>query len=110
MQNLSFILFALAAILKAFMDTIVFREGQGVDKSIFPTRWSPFVSFNTVKLIFGYFRPDAYHIAMYIFEFLIVGAIMTYEVVFGIWDAAIFLAVWGFFFELPWRFFKKQNS
>lgn len=110
MQYLSFILFALAAALKGFMDTIVFREGQGVDKSILPTRWSPFVSYGTVKMLFGYFRPDAYHIAMYIFQFLIVGTIITYKQLFGYWDALIFLFIWGLFFETTWRLLYKHKN
>lgn len=106
MQYLSFILFALMATTKAFIDTIVFRSG----KSIFPEDWSPFKTYSTTKLILGYYRPDPYHNAMYVLIFASVGSIMTYQSLFDYWDALIFLAIWGIFFEVPWRLFYKPNK
>lgn len=105
MQYLSFILFALAATTKAFIDTIVFRSG----KSVFPESWSPFKTYSTTKLILGYYRPDPYHNAMYLLQFLLVGSILTYKPLFGYYDAALFLFIWGIFFEVPWRLFYKPN-
>jgi hypothetical protein len=103
MQYLSFILFALAATTKAFIDTIVFRSG----KSVFPESWSPFISYSKTPLFLGLIRLDAYHIAMYLFQFLIVGAILSYQPLLGYYDAALFLFIWGVFFEVPWRLFKR---
>lgn len=100
---MSFILLAIAAIIKAFLDTLVFRSG----KSIFPERWSPFKTYYTVPLTFGLIRLDAYHIAMYFFQFAIIGAIYLYHSVMGYVDIFIFLIIWGLFFELAWRYFHK---
>jgi hypothetical protein len=103
MQYISFILFALQATTKAFIDTIVFRSGQ----SIFPATWSPFQTYSTTRLFLGLVRLDPYHIAMYIFIALIMGSVMTYHPLFGLWDIALFSVIWGIFFEVPWRLFKK---
>jgi hypothetical protein len=102
---MSFILLAIAAIIKAFLDTIVFRS----DKSIFPESWSPFKTYTSVPLTFGLIRLDAYHIAMYFFQFAIIGAIYLYKNIMGYADIFIFLIIWGLFFELSWRFFYKPK-
>ena len=102
---MSFILLALAAVIKAFLDTIVFRSG----KSIFPESWSPFKTYTTVPLTFGLIRLDAYHIAMYFFQFAIIGAIYLYKPILSYADIFIFLIIWGLFFELAWRFFYKPK-
>ena len=102
---MSFILLAIAAIIKAFLDTLVFRSGQ----SIFPESWSPFKTYFTVPLTLGLIRLDAYHIGMYFFQFSIIGAIYLYKPVMSYVDIFMFLIVWGLFFELSWRFFHKPK-
>ena len=102
---MSFFLLAIAAIIKAFLDTIVFRS----DKSKFPESWSPFKTYTTVPLTLGLIRLDAYHIGMYLFEFSIIGAIYFYKNFYGVIDIFLFLTVWGLFFELSWRFFYKPK-
>jgi len=102
---MSFVLLAIAAIIKAFLDTIVFRSG----KSIFPESWSPFKTYTSVPLTLGLIRLDAYHIGMYFFEFAIVGAIYLYKPILSYADIFIFLIIWGLFFEISWRIFYKPK-
>ena len=100
---ISFIFFSLIALTKAFIDTIVFRSG----KSIFPAAWSPFTTYSTTSLFLGLYRLDPFHIAGFAMIAFIIGAIKTYVPVFGFLDIAVFLFLWGIFFEIPWRLFKK---
>jgi hypothetical protein len=103
---LSFILFSLVALSDSFLDTLVFRSG----KSIFPTKWSPFTTYNTIPLTFGLVRLDPFHIVKYILVFSAVGVAISCKIngfTYGYWDIAIYLLLWGVFFEGSWRLFYK---
>jgi hypothetical protein len=100
---ISFIFFASIALIKAFLDTIVFRSG----KSIFPASWDPRLTYSTTPLTIGLVRLDPYHIGMYFLQFSIIGAMVTYHPIMGYVDIFILLIIWGLFFELPWRIFHK---
>ena len=101
---LSFIFFALVALTDSFIDTLVFRSG----KSIFPPSWNPTTTYQTVGLTFGLIRLDPFHIAKYLLQFFAVASILTYKSLFGAWDIALFLFIWGVFFEGSWRLFYKK--
>ena len=110
MQYIPFILFALIATTKAFLDTIVFRSGDG--RSIFPKEYSPFISYNTTPLTLGLIRLDPYHKAVYLLIALIIGFAKTYQMygpVFGYWDLAALCLIWGIFYEVPWRLFYRPK-
>lgn len=102
---MSFIFFALVALTDAFIDTLVFRSG----KSIFPTRWNPTTTYSTVPLTLGLYRLDPFHIAKFLLQIFIVGAIITYKPLYGYYDILIFLFIWGVFFEGSWRLFYKPK-
>ena len=109
MEVISFILFALLAIIKAFLDTLIFRSG----KSIFPESWNPFNSYSTTKLTLGLIRLDAYHITMYLFQFVAIGfgySCYKFGIPYGYWSIALFLIIWGIFFEISWRLFYKKPT
>ena len=103
---LSFILFSLVALSDSFLDTLVFRSG----KSIFPAKWSPFTTYSIIPLTFGLVRLDAFHIAKYVLIFLVIGfglSCYIHGLTYGYWDIAIYLLLWGIFFEGSWRLFYK---
>ena len=102
---ISFIFFALVALIDSFIDTLVFRSG----KSIFPESWSPFKTYSTVPLTFGLIRLDTFHITKYVLQLCIILAIITHKSVFGIFDIAIFFIIWGVFFEGSWRLFYRPK-
>jgi hypothetical protein len=101
---IAFIFFSLIATTKAFIDTLIFRSG----KSIFPTRWSPFETYNRIPLFLGLYRLDPFHIAVFVLIANIITFGRTYHVMYGSWDIAILLILWGIFFEVPWRLFYKK--
>ena len=103
---LSFILFALIALNSSFIDTLLFRSG----KSILPESWSPFKTYSTIPLTFGIWRFDPFHIAKFIWIFLTIGFGVSCRIngfTYGYWDIAIYLLLWGIFFEGSWRLFYK---
>jgi hypothetical protein len=100
---ISFILFAIVALSDSFIDTLIFRSG----KSIFPASWNPFTTYSTTSLFLGLYRLDPFHIAKFVLILSAVGSIVTYHPLYGVWDAAILLIIWGVFFEGSWRLFYK---
>lgn len=97
-----YILFAVAAILNAFMDTSVDHFGESVFNRLNPNFWAMQISWKYCRTILGY-HIDAWHIAKSLMVGCIIAAIISYKhinKIHDISDLLIFIGIWNAFFNL----------
>jgi hypothetical protein len=95
-----YILFTLAAIFNAIMDTLLWHYPTSVFKKLNEKWWNPMVSWQFQKNFLGIVRLDAWHLAKYgmlaCFSFIAEYA----HPVFIFWHIPLFFIVWCIGFEL----------